>query len=115
VSKTFLAERISVGGEIGQVQLVIRNDQDPLIAVAVSVGRDGGTSRKSGGKLVTLPSLLEVPAALVLVGAGWAERGESSALVKPFGGRIFTERTLGDLMRLPEIVSAPLHTAPRHN
>ncbi|MGC4815057.1 hypothetical protein ACLQ29_31465 [Micromonospora sp. DT228] len=66
-------------------------------AVAVSVARDGGTARKSGARLGTLPARLGIACSVVLVGPGWAERNTTAELVRPFNGRIYTERTVAEL------------------
>lgn len=86
-------------GEPGQVGVVVVSDAgEPRLAVAVSVARDGGTARKNGGRLRVLPTQLDVPTAVVLIGPGWADRGESLELVRSFGGRVFTERSIEDLV-----------------
>lgn len=66
-------------------------------AVAVSVARDGGTARKSGARLGSLPTRLGIACSVVLVGPGWAERNTTAELVRPFSGRIYTERTVAEL------------------
>ncbi|MEU5673230.1 hypothetical protein ABZ749_23285 [Micromonospora sp. NPDC047753] len=66
-------------------------------AVAVSVARDGGTARKSGARLGTLPTRLGIACSVVLVGPGWAERNTTAELARPFNGRIYTERTVAEL------------------
>ncbi|MGC9668510.1 hypothetical protein ACNTMW_18385 [Planosporangium sp. 12N6] len=66
-------------------------------AVAVSVARDGGTARKSGARLSTLPARLGIACSVVLVGPGWAERNTTAELARPFSGRIYTERTVREL------------------
>lgn len=110
--KKFLAERIAVSGsDIGQVALVAHRGGTPLLAVAVSVANDGGTARRSGGNLQDLPSKINVPVALVLAGPGWAERGESTALVSAFGGRVFTDQSIAQLADLDELVSTTGNTA----
>ena len=68
-------------------------------AIAVSVATDGGTSNKSGSKLVQLPAKFRVPVAVVLIGPGWAKRTESVDLVRAFEGRTYTELTLDQLVR----------------
>ncbi len=71
MDKTAAAEKIAVGSTIGQVTMVVHADETPVLAVAVSVARDGGTARKNGGKLKDLPAMLNVPVAVVVVGPGW--------------------------------------------
>ncbi len=103
VSKRQLGKLIGRDGEAAQVGLVTRaDDEQPSLAVAIAVARDGGTARKTAGKLLQLPGHLRVPAAVVLLGPGWAERGETAELVPSFGGRVFTERTLDELAELAE-------------
>jgi hypothetical protein len=106
ITKKFVAERIATGSDIGQVSIVAHADGRPLLAIAVSIATDGGTARKSGGKLEQLPAQLSVPAAVVLAGPGWAHRGESVGLVRAFAGRVFTDQTLDDLVGLPELVGS---------
>jgi hypothetical protein len=104
--KAFLAERIAVGKSIGAVGLVTHRDGRATLAVTIALAKDGGTARRSGGTLAKLPTLLRIPAAALLVGPGWAQRSESGDLVRAYGGRIFTDRTLPDLVELAATVSA---------
>lgn len=76
-------------------------------AVAVSVARDGGTARKSGARLGTLPARLGIDCSVVLVGPGWAERNTTAELVRPFYGRIYTERTVPELADALSAMVAP--------
>lgn len=95
-SKQHLREIL--GGEPGQTAVVgVDAHGDATIAIAISVARDGGTARKNGGRLRTLPTQFDTPAAAVVVGPGWADRGESTELVAAFTGRVFTELTMTDL------------------
>ena len=74
-----------LGGEPGQVGIVVvSNRGEPRLAIAISVARDGGTARKSGGRLRMLPAQFDAPAAVLLIGHGWAERGESLELIRAF-------------------------------
>ncbi|MGH3848561.1 MAG: hypothetical protein ACRDRT_02460 [Pseudonocardiaceae bacterium] len=99
--KRVLGQLVGVAGEAGQVGLITKTRySQPALAVAIAVARDGGTARKSAGKLRELPSRLKVPAALVLLGPGWATRGETADLVEGYQGRLFTEATLQDLSDL---------------
>lgn len=112
--KRVLGQLVGVVGEAGQVGLITKTrDDQPALAVAIAVARDGGTARKSAGKLRELPSRLKVPAALVLLGPGWATRGETADLVDGYEGRLFTEGTLQDLSDL----AASMHavTGRPHN
>ena len=86
-------------GEPGQVGVVVVSSRgQPRLAIAISVARDGGTARKSGGRLRMLPAQFDTPAAVLLIGRGWAERGESLELIQAFAGRVFTERSIDDLV-----------------
>ena len=78
--------------------MVVSSRGEPRLAIAVSVARDGGTARKNGGRLKTLPSQFDAPAAVLLIGHGWAERGESLELIQAFAGRVFTERSIDALV-----------------
>lgn len=102
VSKRQLGQLVGREGEAAQVGLVTRAADEPSLAIAIAVARDGGTARKTAGKLLQLPGHLRVPAAIVLLGPGWAERGETAELVPSFGGRVFTERSLDELAGLSE-------------
>ncbi len=85
----------------GQLSVVTRDATGkPKYAVLVTVARDGGTARKTGATLLRLPDMFSISAAAVLVGRGWADRGESDDLVRAFGGRIYTERSLGSFVAL---------------
>ncbi|MBE8520721.1 hypothetical protein ILP97_25095 [Amycolatopsis sp. H6(2020)] len=79
--------------EGGQLAVLVQS-RTVTHAVAVSVARDGGTARKSGARLGTLPSRLGIPCSVVLVGPGWAERNTTAELARPFYGRMYTERTV---------------------
>lgn len=80
----------------------------------VSVARDGGTASKSGAKLALVPARLGIPSSVVLVGPGWAQRNETSDLVRAFSGRVYTERTLASLASMLE-AAAPLVGAGTKN
>lgn len=95
-----------LGAEPGQVGVVAVNEhRSPVLAVAISVARDGGTARKNSGRLRSLPSQLETPAAAIVVGPGWAERSETTELIAAFDGRVFTERTMTDLAAVAAALS----------
>lgn len=38
-----------------------------------------------------------MPLSLVLIGKGWAERKDTVALARAFGGRVYSEQTLTDV------------------
>lgn len=102
VAKSFLGEQAGVAGKApGQLSVVTRRaDGAAGLAVLVAIARDGGTARKTAATLLLLPKKFAVPAVLVLVGTGWAERGESDDLVRSYGGRLYTEQTLTGLASL---------------
>jgi|GEM_PF-3095814 len=107
VPKSFLAEHAaSVDNPPGQLSVVARAlDGSARLAVFVAIARDGGTARKTAATLLDVPAVLKVPGALVLVGPGWASRGESDELVRAFSGRVFTDQTLHDLAQLAATTS----------
>ncbi|MGH9117135.1 MAG: hypothetical protein ACRD0A_04440 [Acidimicrobiales bacterium] len=112
--KRVVGQLVGLAGEAGQIGLITQtSDAQPALAIAIAVARDGGTARKSAGKLRELPSRLKVPAALVLLGPGWATRGETTDLVEGYEGRLFTESTLHDLSDLA--VSMQAVTGRSHN
>ncbi|MGK3957669.1 hypothetical protein ACLKOZ_15935 [Arthrobacter sp. R4] len=76
----------------------------------VAIARDGGTARKTAATFLSLPESFALPAALVLVGTGWADRSESDKLVRAFGGRIYTEHTLQELAVLAAEMSVTSDT-----
>jgi hypothetical protein len=101
--------------EGGQLAVLVHTPQVKH-AIAISVARDGGTARKSAGRLTTLPARLGLPCTLVLVGPGWAQRNETTELARPFEGRIYTEQTLADLANsLRGMVEAGLVVPPVDN
>jgi hypothetical protein len=97
------------GTGTGQVNILIGARRAWHAAVAVSVASDGGTANKSGKALLALPGRLTVPLAVVLVGLGWSNRNETAALAKVLRGRVFTERSLDELV---DLVSAPEMSVP---
>jgi len=99
VPRAFLSSKAVKQGETpGQLTAVTRStDGSPRYAVRVSVARDGGTARKTAATFLKLPDLLALPGAVLLVGTGWADRGESDKLVRAFGGRVYTEHSLSAL------------------
>ena len=84
-----------------QVGLVVVKTGQPLFAVAFSSARDGGTARANGDGLMQIP-VTELPLALLLTGPGWSMRPETDRLARRFAGRIFTERTIDQLVNLIE-------------
>jgi hypothetical protein len=65
--------------------------------IVQSIARDGGTSRKSAGRLTLLPQRATGNLVLLLVGPGWSGRGETAELVKAYGGNVFTDASLDAL------------------
>ena len=83
-------------------------------AIVVSVASDGGTASKSGAKLVLVPARLGIPSSVVLVGPGWAQRNETSDLVCPFSGHVYTERTLDSLASMLEAAARLVGAGPKN-
>ena len=81
--------------EGGQVTVLAHNDEGFVHAIVVSVASDGGTASKSGAKLALVPARLGIPSSVVLVGPGWAQRNETSDLVRPFSGHVYTGADTG--------------------
>jgi hypothetical protein len=100
--------------EGGQVTVLIHNDEGFAHAIVVSVARDGGTASKSGAKLTLVPARLGIPSSVVLVGPGWAQRNETSDLVRAFSGRVYTERTLASLVSMLEAAAQLVGTGPEN-
>lgn len=102
VKRTFLGRQVCVTGKPpGQLSIVTRQaNGQPGYAILAAIARDGGTARKTGATLLKLSTRFSSAAVLVLVGTGWADRGESDDLVRAYGGRLYTEHTLGELAHL---------------
>ena len=77
----------------------------PTFGIAFSSANDGGTARANGDGLLQIP-MSELPFAFVLTGQGWADRGETVRLARRCGGRLFTERTIDDLVDHIEAATA---------
>jgi hypothetical protein len=77
--------------------VVLDSDERPAFGIVFSTANDGGTARANGDGLMRIP-LDELPFGLMLSGRGWAQRPETDALARRFGGRVFTERTVDDLI-----------------
>jgi hypothetical protein len=68
----------------------------PVLAVAFSSARDGGTARANIGGLL-MAGEARTPVAAVLTGPGFAQRGETVQLARALGGRIYAASSLGAL------------------
>jgi hypothetical protein len=77
----------------------------PTFAITFSAARDGGTARANGDGLLQIPRTA-LPHALVLTGVGWAERHETDRLALRFDGRLFSDRSINDLVNSIEEVTA---------
>jgi hypothetical protein len=77
----------------------------PTFAVTFSAARDGGTARANGDGLQRIPRT-PLPHALVLIGLGWSRRKETADLALKFGGLLFSERSIDDLVeRIAEVTT----------
>jgi hypothetical protein len=83
--------------------VVVDSRERPAFGIVFSTANDGGTARANGDGLVRIP-LGKLPFGLVLSGQGWAQRPETDGLAAHFGGRLFTERTVDDLVATIEEV-----------
>lgn len=112
VPRDFLSRKaVKQGKTPGQLVAVTRSmGGSPRYAVLVSVARDGGTARKTAATFLELPDLLALPGVVLLVGTGWADRGESDKLVRAFGGRVYTEHSLPALAAMAAELSEPADT-----
>jgi hypothetical protein len=109
----------SVGGEARQRDLqelsgipdkrvgvvAVGGDGVATFAVTFSAARDGGTARANGDGLLQIPQT-PLPLGIVLTGLGWAQRPETERLALRYGGRLFTERSVEDLVDCIERASA---------
>jgi hypothetical protein len=80
-----------------RVGVVTLSGERVTFAVAFSAARDGGTARANGDGLLQIPET-DLPFAVVLTGQGWAQRQETDRLARRFAGRLFTERSIKDLV-----------------
>jgi hypothetical protein len=117
VSPAFLSSKaIKQGKTHGQVSVVTcAADGSPRYAVLTAVARDGGTTRKSAAAILKLRDVLALPGAAVLVGTGWARRGESDDLVRAFEGRVYTEHSLPAFAAVAAGLSQPADTIIDHD
>ncbi len=82
-----------------RIGLVVVRRRRAVFAVVFSSAHDGGTARANGDGLMHIPHS-PIPVAVVLTGGGWADRIETDRLAMKFHGRVFTERTLSQLVQL---------------
>lgn len=80
-----------------RVGLVAVSEGVARYAVGFSAARDGGTARANGDGLLQIPTT-GLPFAFVLTGPGWSGRPETDRLARKFTGRLFTDRTLMQLV-----------------
>ncbi len=76
----------------------------PTFAITFSAARDGGTARANGDGLLQIPTTA-LPHAIVLTGVGWAARHETDRLASKFGGRLFSDRSIDELVACVEKVT----------
>lgn len=80
------------GSHIGVVALA--RGGSPIVGVAFSIARDGGTARKNAGRLQAMAERTHVPVAVVVAGPGWSLRNETAEMAKAFAGRVYSDRTI---------------------
>jgi hypothetical protein len=80
-----------------RVGLVVLKAGRPAVLVCFSSAKDSGTARANGDGLLQIP-VGDKPFAAVLTGLGWSARTETDRLAQHFGGLLFTEKTLRDLV-----------------
>jgi hypothetical protein len=81
-----------------QIGVVVLDHKHGAIAgVSFSVARDGGTARKTAGRLKDLRRA-RIPIYLVLAGRGWASRNETAELATTFDGRLYADHHLERLV-----------------
>ena len=100
VTKSFLFSKISPSGEgPGQLSIVTQGTSGEAdLAIFVAIAHDGGTARKTAATLLNLPDAVNVDCVIVLSGQGWSGRSEVDGLIRAFGGRVFGDRSLGELV-----------------
>jgi hypothetical protein len=80
------------GSHIGVVALTQAGN--PILGVAFSIARDGGTARKNAGRLQAMVARTHVPVAVVVGGPGWSLRNETAEMAAAFAGRVYSDRTI---------------------
>jgi hypothetical protein len=80
------------GSHIGVVALA--RSGTARFGVAFSIARDGGTVRKSAGRLQAMAARAHVPVAVVVAGPGWSLRNETADMAAAFAGRVYSDRTV---------------------
>jgi hypothetical protein len=109
----------TVGGKVNQLALqelagipdkrvgvvTVDSSGGPTFAVTFSAARDGGTARANGDGLLQIPKS-PLPHAIVLTGLGWASRHETDRLALRFGGLLFSDRSIGELVDCIEAVTS---------
>ncbi|HEX3608601.1 MAG TPA: hypothetical protein VHU14_02845 [Solirubrobacterales bacterium] len=85
--------------------VTVKSNGTPTFAVTFSAARDGGTARANGDGLLQIPEV-PLPHAIVLTGLGWSHRHETDRLALRFGGLLFTERNIDDLVDWIEAVTS---------
>jgi hypothetical protein len=101
----------AVGGDIQPtvIRALARSDRQtgmvvldraahPVYAITFATARDSGTARTSAARLRAMARDRSLPMALVLTGGGWSERNEIGALARDFGGRVFSEKGIAELI-----------------
>lgn len=80
-----------------RVGVVAMAGMQPRYVIGFSTASNGGTARANGDGLLQIPTT-GLPFAFVLTGPGWTARTETDRLARKFAGRLFTDRTLDDLV-----------------
>jgi len=80
-----------------RVGLVVLKSGRPAVLICFSSAKDSGTARANGDGLLQIP-VGDEPFAAVLTGLGWSARTETDRLAQHFGGLLFTEKTLDNLV-----------------
>jgi hypothetical protein len=85
------------------VNVVVRDARTyaPVYAITLSLAKDGGSARKSLRAKIAMKTP-NVPTAVVVLGAGFAGRNETTSLVRHFGGAVYSEQTLDQLVQAVE-------------
>lgn len=90
------------------VNIVVRDARTyvPLYAITLSLAKDGGSARKSLSAKIAMKTP-NVPTAVVVLGAGFAGRNETTSLVRHFGGAVYSEQTLDQLVQAVRHAAGP--------
>ena len=78
--------------------VVLDAASEPVGVISISVAQDGGSASKSGNKMRDFVRACPLPVHCVVAGLGWADRNETAELARDLGGRLYSERSIENLI-----------------